>query len=80
MTLATLFVTRHNNEGCQTLMFWVLGLREGKPTTSGSKAVQYTITVYHITSRPKKQAFLGPITKLVAKLVARHKTSRIKGI
>ena len=37
-------------------------------------------TVYHITSRPKKQAFLGPITKLVAKLVARHKTSRIQGI
>ena len=37
-------------------------------------------TVYHITSRPKKQAFLGPITKVVAKLVARHKTSRIQGI
>ena len=41
---------------------------------------QIVITVYHITSRPKKQAFLGPITKLVAKLVARHKTSRIQGI
>ena len=37
-------------------------------------------TVYHITSGPKKQAFLGPITKVVAKLVARHKTSRIQGI
>ena len=26
MALATLFVTRHHNEGCQTLMFWVLGV------------------------------------------------------
>ena len=46
----------------------------------GRKKYMHIYTVYHITSRPKKQAFLGPITKLVAKLVARHKTSRIKGI
>ena len=39
-----------------------------------------TNTVYHITSHLTKQAFLGPITKLVAKLVAHHKTSRIKDI
>ena len=44
------------------------------------KWIMTHITVYHITSRPTKQAFLGPITKLVAKLVARHKTSRIQGI
>ena len=49
---------------------------DGNPTLFSS----YKYTVYHITSHPKKQAFLGPITKLVAKLVARHKTSRIKGI
>ena len=36
-------------------------------------------TVYHITSRPRKQTFSGSITKLVAKLSACHKTSRIKG-
>ena len=38
------------------------------------------VTVYHITSRPTKQAFLGPITKLVPTLAACHTTSRIEGI
>ena len=30
--LATFLVTYHKDEGCQTSIFWVLGLREGKPT------------------------------------------------